>query len=175
MQSIHLYIQCNCDLANKTTVELSYCMFLCKSFWCPYNILWYVTSWQRHWLNFSRELHWNCNSTTLCKCCCWLIAESELYLNFILFMLEMLSESSPNLPATTDPYSQITIGPHTNYNRKPSGKLTLLALIKTEDVAGDRHQQKKDTPNKPHPAGSGGLLQRPCFPQLSVRVMFLSQ
>ena len=44
----------------------------------------------------------------------------KLHLNYILFILERLSESGPNLPATTDQwvYRQMTTGLYTKYYRK---------------------------------------------------------
>lgn len=54
----------------------------------------------------------------------------------------MLFESNSNPPDTTDQYRSITIGHYTAYRRKPSGALTWLAVLKTKDIAGDRHEEQ---------------------------------
>lgn len=52
------------------------------------------------------------------------------------------NEPGPNLSATTDQYRVITVGRCGRYYRKPSGKPVLLAIVKTKDIAGDRHRER---------------------------------
>lgn len=52
------------------------------------------------------------------------------------------NESDPKFSATADQYRVITVGHYGRYYKKPSGKPVPLAIVKTKDIAGDRHRER---------------------------------